>query len=243
MELKTNDPFGKVSNVNPKSEDVVKTKKVVTRKQPNKIETKNKSDNSDNVNISKNKPDVMKNRFPASANSISQRKENPVITTIGMDKYKDILSKFDPTLKINSNNKENVNSGPNLPKDLNKVNIQQRMKAYLDTAKESSKLKTSTVDPLLGQLRGESSESNDADFSQKNDDDEDDNIEESHDELKISMEEHHEDTELKDNDSNEAKSNLDQVFLPDMSDKSKTTTSDNIVNQLENKQEEIKESH
>jgi len=39
MELKTNDPFGKVSNVNPKSEDVVKTKKVVTRKQPNKIET------------------------------------------------------------------------------------------------------------------------------------------------------------------------------------------------------------
>jgi hypothetical protein len=243
MELKTNDPFGKVSTITPKSEEVLKTKKVVARKQPNKIETKNKSDNSDNLNIRKNKPDVMKNRFPASANSISQRKENPVITTIGMDKYKDILSKFDPTLRINSNNKENVNSGSNLPKDLNNVKIQERMKVYLDTAKESSKLKTSTVDPLLGQLRGESSENNDADFSEKVDDDEDGNIEESHDELKISMEDHHEDSQLKDNDSNEEKNNSDQVIFPEISDKSKSTITNDFVTQLENKQEEIKESH
>jgi hypothetical protein len=243
MELKTNDAFGKVSSVTPQSEEVVKTKKVVTRKQPNKSETKNKSDNSDNFNVNKNKPDVMKNRFPASANSINQRKENPVISTIGMDKYKDILSKFDPNLRINPNNKENVNSGPNLPKDVNNVNLQQRMKAYLDTAKECSKLKTSTVDPLLGQLRGESSENNDADFSEKVDDDENDNIEESHDELKISMEEHHDDAELKDNDLTDGKSNLDEVILPEMSDKSKTATNNDIVNQLETKQEETKESH
>ena len=194
MDIQTNESVSTATSNNSQKELNIKPKKIIKKVQNlNKEEIRMNGLTKTIENkqkIGKSKIEVFqKDNLP---NGISSRKEALPIKTIGNEKFMDLLSKFDKTKHNNFRNKENVNSEPKFQEILkefsnSKIGIQERMKVYLENANNLNKHKTCDKNQLFQKIQKKYSKNIEDDLNICGVESENE-IDLSHDELKISLE-------------------------------------------------------
>lgn len=156
MELKSYDSQSKSSTCDSRTSHNNVPKKAIKKSQ----KSYNEKERFSNVEcpekpvVKNEKRNVFQKKTPVPTN-VPGRKENKPIETIGNDRFKNLLSTFDKSLKVSDENNQNT-SLQKKPEDLKGVNIKERMQNYLNNCKERQIIKSSYDDPVLSMLKGTS---------------------------------------------------------------------------------------